>query len=161
MVLLPKDSDLSQLGVKSKDLHFITAGSKGLTLKILLHIELLNIWLQTFILPVGILRVWDASTGRCVYTQKAPSTLSSATEEAEEQDDSPFSLTHLFYLPTSHRVATVTAEHNILLYQLPGLTTQQQVGVYEGNLCFRQTAEFPPFVSTVFAGSPGLKIKQK
>ncbi|KAF6717501.1 Transducin beta-like protein 3 [Oryzias melastigma] len=110
VVLLPKDSDLSQLGVKSKDLHFITAGSKG------------------------ILRVWDASTGRCVYTQKAPSTLSSATEEAEEQDDSPFSLTHLFYLPTSHRVATVTAEHNILLYQLPGLTTQQQFVGYSDEV---------------------------
>uniref|UniRef100_A0A8C8DW70 Transducin beta like 3 n=1 Tax=Oryzias sinensis TaxID=183150 RepID=A0A8C8DW70_9TELE len=110
VVLLPKDEDLSQLGVKSKDWHFITAGSKG------------------------ILRVWHASTARCVYTQKAPSTLGSATGEAEEQDDNPFGLTHLFYLPASHRVATVTAEHNILLYQLPGLTTQQQFVGYSDEV---------------------------
>uniref|UniRef100_A0A8C7Z1G8 Transducin beta like 3 n=1 Tax=Oryzias sinensis TaxID=183150 RepID=A0A8C7Z1G8_9TELE len=96
VVLLPKDEDLSQLGVKSKDWHFITAGSKG------------------------ILRVWHASTARCVYTQK--------------QDDNPFGLTHLFYLPASHRVATVTAEHNILLYQLPGLTTQQQFVGYSDEV---------------------------
>uniref|UniRef100_A0A8C4ESX7 Transducin beta like 3 n=1 Tax=Dicentrarchus labrax TaxID=13489 RepID=A0A8C4ESX7_DICLA len=47
VVLLPENEDLSQIGVKSKGLHFITAGSKG------------------------ILRVWEASTGRCVYTQTA------------------------------------------------------------------------------------------
>uniref|UniRef100_A0A8D0D8Y2 Transducin beta like 3 n=1 Tax=Sander lucioperca TaxID=283035 RepID=A0A8D0D8Y2_SANLU len=29
VVLLPEDKDLSEIGVKSKDLHFITAGSKG------------------------------------------------------------------------------------------------------------------------------------
>lgn len=29
VILLPDNEDLSQIGVKSKDLHFITAGSKG------------------------------------------------------------------------------------------------------------------------------------
>lgn len=74
---------------------------------------------------VGVLRVWEANTARCVYTQ----TLTIASEkEDEEKEDDPLSLTHLLHLPVSSRLATVTAEHNILLYQLPGLTTQQQVG---------------------------------
>lgn len=34
VVLLPKNHDFSQIGVKSKDLHFITAGSKGSALEL-------------------------------------------------------------------------------------------------------------------------------
>lgn len=30
-MLLPENEDFSQMGVKSKDLHFVTAGSKGWT----------------------------------------------------------------------------------------------------------------------------------
>ncbi|XP_041851895.1 transducin beta-like protein 3 [Melanotaenia boesemani] len=110
VVLLPEDADLSPIGVKSKGLHFITAGSKG------------------------VLRVWNASTARCVYIQSLPSTLTSVSEEEEEKDDDPRSLTHLFHLPTSSRLATVTAEHNILLYQLPELTTQQQFVGYNDEV---------------------------
>uniref|UniRef100_A0A8C3AKX4 Transducin beta like 3 n=1 Tax=Cyclopterus lumpus TaxID=8103 RepID=A0A8C3AKX4_CYCLU len=87
VVLLPENEDLSQIGVKSKDLHFITAGSKG------------------------VMRVWEASTARCVYAQ----TLS---EEEEEKDDDPRRLTYLLLLPASSRLATVTAEHNIVTLQL-------------------------------------------
>uniref|UniRef100_A0A8D0D8U5 Transducin beta like 3 n=1 Tax=Sander lucioperca TaxID=283035 RepID=A0A8D0D8U5_SANLU len=57
VVLLPEDKDLSEIGVKSKDLHFITAGSKG------------------------VLRVWEASTARCVYTQTLPSPLTAVSED--------------------------------------------------------------------------------
>uniref|UniRef100_A0A8C3ANH6 Transducin beta like 3 n=1 Tax=Cyclopterus lumpus TaxID=8103 RepID=A0A8C3ANH6_CYCLU len=103
VVLLPENEDLSQIGVKSKDLHFITAGSKG------------------------VMRVWEASTARCVYAQ----TLS---EEEEEKDDDPRRLTYLLLLPASSRLATVTAEHNIVLYQLPGLTTQQQFVGYNDEV---------------------------
>uniref|UniRef100_A0AAQ5XW13 U3 small nucleolar RNA-associated protein 13 C-terminal domain-containing protein n=1 Tax=Amphiprion ocellaris TaxID=80972 RepID=A0AAQ5XW13_AMPOC len=91
VVLLPENTDLSEIGVKSKDLHFITAGSKG------------------------VLRVWEASSARCVHTH-------------------PRSLTYLFHLPESSRLATVTAEHNILLYQLPGLSTQQQFVGYSDEV---------------------------
>ncbi len=73
------------------------------------------------------LRVWEASTARCVYTQTLPA-VSEGEEGEEEKDDNPRSLTYLLHLPASSRLATVTAEHNILLYQLPALTTQQQVG---------------------------------
>uniref|UniRef100_A0A3B4GKS6 Transducin beta like 3 n=1 Tax=Pundamilia nyererei TaxID=303518 RepID=A0A3B4GKS6_9CICH len=108
VVILPGSTDLAEIGVKSKDLHFITAGSKG------------------------VLRVWEASTARCVYTQTLPSTLPSASEE--DENDNPRSLTYLFHLPASARLATVTAEHNILLYQLPALTTQQQFVGYSDEV---------------------------
>uniref|UniRef100_A0A7N6FE52 U3 small nucleolar RNA-associated protein 13 C-terminal domain-containing protein n=1 Tax=Anabas testudineus TaxID=64144 RepID=A0A7N6FE52_ANATE len=98
VVLLPEKKDFSQIGVTSKDLHFITAGSKG------------------------VLRVWEASTARCVYTQN------------HNSDDDPHGITYLLHLPTASRLATVTAEHNILLYQLPGLTTQQQFVGYNDEV---------------------------
>uniref|UniRef100_A0A8C6P2F7 Transducin beta like 3 n=1 Tax=Nothobranchius furzeri TaxID=105023 RepID=A0A8C6P2F7_NOTFU len=108
VVLLPEKTDLSQIGVKSKDLHFTTAGSKG------------------------VLRVWEASTARCVYTQTLLSTSIPVAEEDEENN--PRGLTYLFHLPTSNRLVTVTAEHNILFYQLPGLTTQQQFVGYNDEV---------------------------
>uniref|UniRef100_A0A673XK36 Transducin beta like 3 n=1 Tax=Salmo trutta TaxID=8032 RepID=A0A673XK36_SALTR len=49
VVLLPEDEDFSEIGVKTKEIHFITAGSKG------------------------VLRVWDASSARCVFAQTLPS----------------------------------------------------------------------------------------
>ncbi|XP_070779484.1 transducin beta-like protein 3 [Enoplosus armatus] len=111
VVLLPENEDFSQIGVTSKDLHFVTAGSKG------------------------VLRVWEASTARCIYTQTLPSTLTAVSEEGEEEDvDDPRSLTYLLHLPASSRLAAVTAEHNILLYQLPGLTTQQQFVGYNDEV---------------------------
>uniref|UniRef100_A0A8C8FHA7 U3 small nucleolar RNA-associated protein 13 C-terminal domain-containing protein n=1 Tax=Oncorhynchus tshawytscha TaxID=74940 RepID=A0A8C8FHA7_ONCTS len=51
VVLLPEDEDFSEVGVKTKEIHFITAGSKG----------------------ICVLRVWDASSARCVFTQTLPS----------------------------------------------------------------------------------------
>uniref|UniRef100_A0A667YKE4 Transducin beta like 3 n=1 Tax=Myripristis murdjan TaxID=586833 RepID=A0A667YKE4_9TELE len=110
VVLLPAKGDFSQIGVKTKDLHFITAGSKG------------------------VLRVWEASTARCVYTQTLPSAPVAASEDGKEEDDNPSSLTYLLPLPASSRLAAVTAEHNILLYQLPGLTTQQQFVGYSDEV---------------------------
>uniref|UniRef100_A0A7N6BD59 U3 small nucleolar RNA-associated protein 13 C-terminal domain-containing protein n=1 Tax=Anabas testudineus TaxID=64144 RepID=A0A7N6BD59_ANATE len=110
VVLLPEKKDFSQIGVTSKDLHFITAGSKG------------------------VLRVWEASTARCVYTQNHNSAVTPASEGEEEKDDDPHGITYLLHLPTASRLATVTAEHNILLYQLPGLTTQQQFVGYNDEV---------------------------
>ncbi|CAG5897727.1 unnamed protein product [Menidia menidia] len=109
VVVLPQNEDLSQIGVKNKNLHFITAGSKG------------------------VLRVWDASTACCVHTQTLPSTLTAGPKDEEEEDNSR-SLTYLFHLPASSRLAAVTAEHNILLYQLQSLTTQQQFVGYNDEV---------------------------
>ncbi|CAL8305723.1 unnamed protein product [Merluccius merluccius] len=108
VVLLPEDQDLSQIGVQNNDLHFITAGSKG------------------------VLRVWEASTSRCVYTQTLPSAAPSDGEEGG--DDDPRSLTYLLPMDASSRVAAVTAEHNITLYQLPALSTQQQFVGYNDEV---------------------------
>ncbi|XP_054614902.1 transducin beta-like protein 3 [Dunckerocampus dactyliophorus] len=110
VLILPTKTDLSQIGVKTKDLHFITAGSKG------------------------VLRVWEASTGRCVYVQPLHSTLSPPSEDEEEKDDDPRGLTYLLDMPASARLATVTAEHNIVLYQLPALSTQQQFVGYNDEV---------------------------
>lgn len=38
VVILPGSTDLAEIGVKSKDLHFITAGSKGLAAKYLKYL---------------------------------------------------------------------------------------------------------------------------
>uniref|UniRef100_A0A667Z515 Transducin beta like 3 n=1 Tax=Myripristis murdjan TaxID=586833 RepID=A0A667Z515_9TELE len=81
-----------------------------------------------------VLRVWEASTARCVYTQTLPSAPVAASEDGKEEDDNPSSLTYLLPLPASSRLAAVTAEHNILLYQLPGLTTQQQFVGYSDEV---------------------------
>lgn len=109
VVLLPEKDDYTKIGVTNKGLHFITAGSKG------------------------VLRVWESNTARCVYTQALPSTLSSS-DDCEEKEDDPRSLTYLLHLPASSRIATVSAEHNILLYQLPALTTQQQFVGYNDEV---------------------------
>ncbi|XP_034047308.1 transducin beta-like protein 3 [Thalassophryne amazonica] len=110
VVLLPEDKDFLEMGVKTNELHFITAGSKG------------------------VLRVWDASTARCVYTQTLPSSFTPVSEDEEGKDDDPHSITFLLHLATSSRVATVTAEHNILLYQLPDLSAQQQFVGYSDEV---------------------------
>ncbi|KFO77110.1 Transducin beta-like 3, partial [Cuculus canorus] len=57
-VLLPEKGDFSQLGVKKRGLHFVTAGSKG------------------------VLKVWEVATAACVYTQPVPFELK---EEASER----------------------------------------------------------------------------
>uniref|UniRef100_A0A674MQ57 Transducin beta like 3 n=1 Tax=Takifugu rubripes TaxID=31033 RepID=A0A674MQ57_TAKRU len=114
VIFLPENQDFSQIGVKNPKLHFVTAGSKG------------------------ILRVWDPNTARCVFSQ----TLGTVSvkkddeegEEEEKKDDNPRSLTHLLLLPASSRLATVTAEHNITLYQLAGLTTLQQFVGYNDEV---------------------------
>ncbi|KAL7860468.1 hypothetical protein AOLI_G00168170 [Acnodon oligacanthus] len=107
VVVLSENKDYSQLGVKSKDLHFITAGSKG------------------------VLRVWESSTARCVFTQTLPS---APVSSPEQTDGDPLSLVYCLLLPLSERLATVTAEHNILLYQLPSLSVQQQFVGYSDEI---------------------------
>ncbi|KAK9978161.1 hypothetical protein ABG768_019927 [Culter alburnus] len=107
VVLLPGTSDYSQMGVKSDGLHFVTAGSKG------------------------VLRVWDSSSAHCVFTQTLPDAPALSTEEA---DLNPRSLMHLLPMPQSNRLATVTAEHNILIYQMPSLNIQQQFVGYNDDI---------------------------
>uniref|UniRef100_A0A671SXC4 Transducin (beta)-like 3 n=1 Tax=Sinocyclocheilus anshuiensis TaxID=1608454 RepID=A0A671SXC4_9TELE len=46
----------------------------------------------------------------------------------------PRSLMHLLPMPQSNRLATVTAEHNLLIYQMPALTVQQQFVGYNDDI---------------------------
>lgn len=107
VVILSEKSNYSEMGVKSKDLHFVTAGSKG------------------------VIRVWESSTARCVFTQTIADAPALNTEEG---DLDPRSLVLCLPMPQSNRLATVTAEHNILIYQLPSLTVQQQFVGYNDDI---------------------------
>ncbi|XP_076852925.1 transducin beta-like protein 3 [Brachyhypopomus gauderio] len=102
VLILPENEDYSELGIKNKEMHFITAGSKG------------------------VLRVWGSVSARCVFTQTLPATPAPA--------DDPLGLVHCLSMPRSGRIATVTAEHNILLYQLPSLSVQQQFVGYNDDV---------------------------
>lgn len=109
VVLLPEGEDYSDIGVKNKGLHFITAGSKG------------------------VLKVWEASSSKCLFTQALPAAAPSM-EAGAEDDQHPRSLTYCLPMPASGGLATVTAEHNILLYRLPALTVQQQFVGYNDDI---------------------------
>ncbi|TSO37072.1 Transducin beta-like protein 3 [Bagarius yarrelli] len=107
VVILPEKEDYSLLGVSSKELHFVTAGSKG------------------------VLRVWESSSARCVFTQTLPKSVAS---QLNQKDGDPHSLLYCLLLPLCNRLATVTAEHNILFYQLPSLTVQHQFVGYNDEI---------------------------
>ncbi|XP_062388240.1 transducin beta-like protein 3 [Sardina pilchardus] len=109
VVLLPEGEDCSDIGVKNKGLHFITAGSKG------------------------VLRVWEASSSQCLHSQTLPAA-EPKVEAGAEDDVHPRSLTYCLPMPASGGLATVTAEHNILLYRLPTLTVQQQFVGYNDDI---------------------------
>uniref|UniRef100_A0A8C4SWQ1 Transducin beta like 3 n=1 Tax=Erpetoichthys calabaricus TaxID=27687 RepID=A0A8C4SWQ1_ERPCA len=101
-ILLPEHGDFSKIGTTNNGLHLVTAGRKG------------------------VLRVWEATTARCVFTQSGPS---KSQEDAEEQ-----ALTHGLLLPKTNRLATVTAEHNLLFYDLHTLALQQQFVGYSDEV---------------------------
>lgn len=109
VVLLSGSADYSEMGVKSDALHLVTAGSKG------------------------VLRVWDSSSSRCVFTQTLPDA-SSHTEDEDAEDEERLGLLQLLLLPRTGRLITVTAEHNILLYQTPTLAVQQQFVGYNDDV---------------------------
>ncbi len=83
-------------------------------------------YFDVLLFSAGVLRVWDSTSARCVFTQTL---LDAPALNTEEGDLDPRSLMHLLPMPQSNRLVTVTAEHNILLYQMPTLTVQQQVSL--------------------------------
>ncbi|XP_067858937.1 transducin beta-like protein 3 isoform X1 [Heptranchias perlo] len=106
VVLLPEDEDFTALGLTSEEPHFITAGSKG------------------------ILRIWEAYSGRCIYSQCVPGKPRNENEDdADEQ-----SLTHCMMVPATKKLTTVTAEHNILSYDLRTLKLERQFVGYNDEV---------------------------
>ncbi|XP_041063248.1 transducin beta-like protein 3 isoform X1 [Carcharodon carcharias] len=106
VMLLPGNEDFTALGVTSKELHFITAGSKG------------------------ILRIWEAYSGRCIYSQRVPGKPKKETEDDSDEQ----SLTHCMLVPATRKLTTVTAEHNILSYDLCTLKLERQFVGYNDEV---------------------------
>ncbi|XP_036771840.2 transducin beta-like protein 3 [Manis pentadactyla] len=91
-VLLPEEL-APELGVTSTGLHFLTAGDQGT------------------------LRVWEAASGQCVYTQ-------------QRQPGPGQELTHCSLVPAAGLILSVTADHNLLLYEACSLQLQKQFAGY-------------------------------
>ncbi|XP_006893907.1 PREDICTED: transducin beta-like protein 3 [Elephantulus edwardii] len=91
-VLLPEES-MPELGVKFPGLHFLTAGDQGS------------------------LRVWEAASGQCVYTQPQPPGPSQQ-------------LTHCTLSHATGLLLTATADHNLLLYEARSLQLRKQFAGY-------------------------------
>lgn len=106
VMLLPEDEDFTPLGVTSKGQHFITAGSKG------------------------ILRIWEARSGKCIYSQRVPG---KPREEVEDNADEQ-TLTHCMLVSATRKLTTVTAEHNILIYDLCTLKLERQFVGYNDEV---------------------------
>lgn len=87
---------------------------------------------------LGVLRVWESSSARCVFTQSLPN---AEVSRAVQEDGNPLSLLYCLFLPLCNRLVTVTAEHNILFYQLPSLTVQQQVSAHPSPTHLRRTSQ--------------------
>ncbi|XP_040295657.1 transducin beta-like protein 3 [Bufo bufo] len=106
VLFLPNSPDLIGRDQDMKSLLFITAGSKG------------------------ILRVWDAATSRCVYTQNLPHT----SQQASEKEGDGHSLTHCLLLPNEEEIVTVNAEHSIIIYDLHKLELKKQFVGYNDEV---------------------------
>ncbi|XP_054991402.1 transducin beta-like protein 3 [Sorex araneus] len=91
-VLLPEEP-APELGVMSTDLHFLTAGDQG------------------------VLRVWEAASGRCVHVQ-------------ERAPGPGRVLTHCVLAPTAGLLLSATADHDLLLYEARSLRLQKQFAGY-------------------------------
>lgn len=63
---------------------------------------------------IGVLHVWEAASGQCVHTQQQ---LSGPGRE----------LTHCTLVRAAGLLLTVTADHNLLLYEAHSLKLQKQV----------------------------------
>ena len=110
MVTLPSDQDFSSIGVPkdSKDVHFVTAGSKG------------------------VLKVWNSRTGVCVFTQKnshvAQEDKKDGKEEDEEDEESRgHQLVSLSYSEKLGTFNVTTFEKNIVMYKKEDMSVKKQV----------------------------------
>ncbi|XP_009993078.1 PREDICTED: transducin beta-like protein 3 [Chaetura pelagica] len=74
----------------------------------------------------GILKVWEVATAACVYSQTVPFEL--------QEEPSEHSLTQCLLLPARNQLLTVTAEHNILLYDAHTLQLRKQLAGYNDEV---------------------------
>ncbi|XP_053550459.1 transducin beta-like protein 3 [Bombina bombina] len=130
VVLLPDSPEIICREKHPESLLFLTAGSKG------------------------ILRVWDAASSKCVYSQTLPHIAKGNSDEETNEH----SLTHCLLLPDQQQIATVTAEHNILMYDLQKLQLRKQFAGYNDEVL--DVKFFGPSDShiVVATNSPQLKV---
>ncbi|XP_022093609.1 transducin beta-like protein 3 isoform X2 [Acanthaster planci] len=117
VIVPPSDTDCSKVGITGKDTFFITAGSQGL------------------------LKVWDASTAKCVFTQRQQLPHQTHTEGQVKGQEQQLA-THInqaMLCSTLGVIAVVTYDHNILMFGLKDFDLEKQfVGYNEEilDLCF-------------------------
>lgn len=115
-MLLPEEP-APELGVKSKGLHFLTAGDQGACARARVGSR---DWGRSVGLNAsnpphpGLLRVWEAASGQCVFMQQQP--------PGPRQE-----LTRCTLARSAGLLLTVTADHNLLLYETHSLQLQKQV----------------------------------
>uniref|UniRef100_A0A8C5QET0 Transducin beta like 3 n=1 Tax=Leptobrachium leishanense TaxID=445787 RepID=A0A8C5QET0_9ANUR len=129
-VLLPDSPDVIGRESDDESLLFLTAGSKG------------------------VLRVWNAASGKCVHSQTLPHSAARATDE----EASEHSLTHCLLLSDQREVITVTAEHNILTYDLQNLELKKQFAGYNDEVLDVRFLGPSDSYIVVATNSPQLKV---
>lgn len=119
-MLLPEEL-APELGVTSTGLHFLTAGDQGVRGPARAgswgrgrHADLNP---SSPCPRTGALRVWEAASGQCVYTQ-------------QRRPGPGQELTHCSLVPAAGLVLSVTADHNLLLYEARSLQLQKQFAGY-------------------------------
>lgn len=130
VLLLPNYSNLIGRDEDAESLRFITAGSKG------------------------ILRVWDAATARCVYTQELPH----IGQKASGEDADEHSLTHCLLVDSLEEIVTVNAEHSIVMYDLHNLDVKKQFVGYNDEVLDVKFLGLSDSHIVVATNSPQLKV---
>uniref|UniRef100_A0A7N5K8M8 Transducin beta-like protein 3 n=1 Tax=Ailuropoda melanoleuca TaxID=9646 RepID=A0A7N5K8M8_AILME len=119
-VLLPEEP-APELGVKSKGLHFLTAGDQG------------------------VLRVWEAASGQCVHTQR-------------QRPGPGQELTRCALARSAGLLLSVTADHNLLLYDTRSLQLQKQFAGYSEEVLDVRFLGPEDSHIVVASNSPSLKV---
>ncbi|KAH3860700.1 transducin beta-like protein 3 [Dreissena polymorpha] len=111
LVLIPSTCDYPDINVDSGADHFITAGNKGT------------------------LRVWNAGTGKCVYTTDCVQARHSNTKQidvvdGDKSEDTAQNIVQLVYTESVNRVTVVSYDQNIAILDVANLRLKKQ---FAGN----------------------------
>ncbi|XP_064621103.1 transducin beta-like protein 3 [Lineus longissimus] len=114
VIMLKQDKAYPSLNVSSGGVHFITAGAKG------------------------VLKVWNAMTSRCVFTQPKHEEIEEETEETEDKKEeekvNENAITSAQFIKETNTLAVVTFQHNILLYNVDDFFLKKQFAGYNDDI---------------------------
>ncbi|KAL3875489.1 hypothetical protein ACJMK2_033435 [Sinanodonta woodiana] len=131
LVLLPEGCDFPDLNVSKDDVHFITAGSKG------------------------VLRVWNSKTSRCVYGQDE---LVAAAVPEQKSGDQEQNIIQSFYSKSLNAIIMVTFDHNVSLFDVHSLSLKKQFSGYNDEILDSQFCGKSDSHVAVATNSPKLKV---